>query len=159
MVTIGELEQEAGIGSSDAERTAFWLRFHHLNGKACLDAGVAELKRMIAERERAALRAVETRRERWPPLNHDQEAALQAYAAKHGRRWKSILSDVWMSRPPHDDGGLLRGLRNTHGPSWLQSYRLPKAVMGADPTGTPRDQADTPAKARGNSASRSHVPF
>lgn len=48
MATIGELEQQAGIGSSDAERTAFWLRFHHLDGKACLNAGVAELKRMIA---------------------------------------------------------------------------------------------------------------
>ncbi len=50
MATTGDLERKAGIGPSDAERIAFWLRFHHLEGKACLDAGVAELKRMIADR-------------------------------------------------------------------------------------------------------------
>ena len=136
MATIGELEQQAGIGSSDAERTAFWLRFHHLDGKACLDAGVAELKRMIAERDGTALRAARPRRQRWPALTDDQEAALREYAVRHGRRWKSILSDVWMGGPPYDDGGVLRGLRNTHGPTWLQSYRLPKADMGSGPDGS-----------------------
>ncbi|OWV73556.1 hypothetical protein ATY75_30790 [Rhizobium sp. N122] len=61
-----------------------------------------------------------------PPLTPEQEAALQAYAVRHGRRWKSILNNAWMGGPPYDDGGLLRGLRNSHGPTWLQSYRLPK---------------------------------
>ena len=136
MATIGELEQQAGIGSSAAERTAFWLRFHHLEGKACLDAGVAEPKRMIAARDGTALRAVRHRRQRWPALNDDQEAALRAYAVRHGRRWKSILKNVWMGGPPHDDGGILRGLRNTHGPNWLQSYRSPKAVIGSGPDGS-----------------------
>lgn len=56
----------------------------------------------------------------------EQEATLQAYAARHGRRWKSILNNVWMGGAPYDDGGTLRGPRNSHGPSWLQSYRLPK---------------------------------
>ncbi len=131
MATIGDLERRAGIGSSDAERTAFWLRFHHLDGKACLNAGVAELKRMIAEREGGTeLRTGESRRQRWPTPSDDQKAALQAYADRHGRRWKSIISEVWMGGPPHDDGGILRGLRNTHGPTWLQSYRLPKAALG-----------------------------
>ena len=135
MATIGDLEQQAGIGSSDAERTAFWLRFHHLEGKACLDGGVAELKRMIAERSGMTLRAAKHGRQRWPALSDDQEAALRAYAAKHGRRWESILSDVWMGGPPYDDGGTLRGLRNTHGPTWLLSYRLPKAVLRSKPDG------------------------
>lgn len=136
MATIGELEQQAGIGSSDAERTAFWLRFHHLEGKACLDAGVAELKRMIADRAGTAHRATRHRRDRWPALTHDQEAALRAYTVRHGRRWKSSLSNVWMGGPPYDDGGILRRLRNTHGPTWLQSYRLPNAEVGGGPDGS-----------------------
>ena len=136
MATIGELEQQAGIGSSEAERTEFWRRFHHLDGKACLDAGVAELKRMIAERGGTIFRAARHRRQRWPALNDDQEAAVRDYSVRHGRRWKSILGDVWMGGPPYDDGGILRGLRNTHGPTWLQSYRLPKAVMGSGPDGS-----------------------
>ncbi|MDK1389636.1 hypothetical protein QN224_30125 [Sinorhizobium sp. 8-89] len=51
MSTIGELERMAGIGSSAEERTAFWIRFHHLDGVACLKAGVAELERLVAEKE------------------------------------------------------------------------------------------------------------
>lgn len=136
MATIGELEQKAGIGSTDAERTAFWRRCHHLEGKACLDAGVAELKRMIAARDGTAPRTTRHRRERWPALTHDEQAALRAYAVKHGRRWKSVLGDVWLGGPPHDDGGILRRLRNTHGPTWLQSYRLPKAGMGSGADGS-----------------------
>lgn len=127
MGTIGELEQKAGIGSSLEARTAFWLQFHHLDGHACLDAGVAELKRMIAERDGMARSSGKTRREPLPDLDAEQVAALQAYAARHGRRWKSILNNVWMGGAPYDDGGILRRLRNTHGPSWLQRYRLPKA--------------------------------
>ncbi|MBB5538800.1 hypothetical protein GGD55_005540 [Rhizobium giardinii] len=52
MSTIGELERRAGIGSSPEARTAFWMRFHHLDGAACLNAGVAELNRLIAEKRR-----------------------------------------------------------------------------------------------------------
>ncbi|MBB4388304.1 hypothetical protein RJJ65_20350 [Rhizobium hidalgonense] len=131
MSTIGDLERRAGIGASPAERTAFWLQFHHLEGEACLNAGVAELRRLIALREapadpRPKTRTVRRTRETLPPLTPEQEAALQAYAARNGRRWKSILNNAWMGGPPYDDGGLLRGLRNSHGPTWLQSYRLPK---------------------------------
>lgn len=131
MNTIGDLERKAGIGTSPAERTAFWRQFHHLEGEACLNAGVAELRRLIAAKEAVSDASPKTRvgrcrREVLPPLTAEQQAALQAYAAKHGRRWKSILSNAWMGGPPHDDGGVLRGLRNSHGPTWLQSYRLPK---------------------------------
>ncbi|MDQ0563032.1 alkanesulfonate monooxygenase SsuD/methylene tetrahydromethanopterin reductase-like flavin-dependent oxidoreductase (luciferase family) [Rhizobium mesoamericanum] len=131
MSTIGELERRAGIGTSLKERTAFWMRFHHLDGAECLKAGVAELKRLIAEQEAVPVPAGAgvaacPRRERLPPLTAEQVQALQAYAARHGRGWKSVLNRVWMGEPPHDDAGTLRRLRNSHGPSWLQSYRLPK---------------------------------
>lgn len=99
MSTIGELERRAGIGASPAERTAFWRQFHHLEGEACLNAGVAALRRLIAQREaprdpRPKTRAVRRTRETLPPLTPEQEAALQAYAARHRRRWKSILNDA-----------------------------------------------------------------
>jgi hypothetical protein len=131
MSTIGDLERRAGIGASPAERTAFWLQFHHLKGEACLNVGVAELRQMIAPKEtrpdlRPKTHAVRRTRETLPPLTPEQEAALQAYAARHGRCWKSILNHAWMGGPPHDEGGLLRGLRNSHGQAWLRSYRLPK---------------------------------
>lgn len=133
MSTIGDLERRAGIGASPAERTAFWRQFHHLDGEACLNAGVAELRRLIVQKEtrpdpRPKTHAVRLARAVLPPLTPEQEAALQAYAARHGRRWKSVLSNAWMGGPPYDDGGLLRGLRNSHGPTWFQSYRLPKPV-------------------------------
>ncbi|AUX79128.1 hypothetical protein [Sinorhizobium fredii] len=129
MSTIGDLERRAGIGTSPAERTAFRRQFHHLEGEAFLNAGAAELRRLIAAREvesdaRAKTRVARCRREVMPPLTAEQQAALEAYAARHGRRWKSILSNAWMGGPQHDDGGLLRGLRNSHAPTWLQSYRL-----------------------------------
>lgn len=100
MGTIGELEQKAGIGSSTEARTAFWLQFHHLDGKACLDAGVAELNRLIAERNAMALSSGKTRREALPELDGEQVAALQAYAARHGRRWKaSLTTSGWTAHP------------------------------------------------------------
>jgi hypothetical protein len=64
--------------------------------------------------------------ERLAPLTAGEVAALQGYAAKHGRTWKSKLRDAWMGGRV-DEGGTLRRLRNTHGPSWLVGYRLPKA--------------------------------
>ncbi|MDI6834376.1 MAG: hypothetical protein QMD99_01520 [Rhizobiaceae bacterium] len=61
-----------------------------------------------------------------PPLTEEEVNALQDYAARHGRSWKRILNYVWMGEAPYDDGGILRRLRNTHGPTWLDRYRLPK---------------------------------
>ena len=135
MGTIGELEQQAGIGSSAEARTAFWRQFHHLQGQACLDAGVAELKRMIAERDGTACWPSKIERQPLPELDSEQVAALRDYAARHGQRWKSVLNNVWMGGAPYDDGGILRRLRNTHGPTWLQRYRLPKAKPPADDIG------------------------
>ncbi len=75
--------------------------------------------------------------EKLRPLTDDETAVLVAYAAKHGRRWKAALSSAWMGMAPHDDTGLLRSLRNTHGPSWLVAYRLPKAAKAAEDGGDP----------------------
>jgi hypothetical protein len=76
-----------------------------------------------------------------PPLglNAEQVAALQAYATRHSRRWKRMLNNVWMGGAPYDDGGILRRRRNTHGPSWLQYYRLPKAKPPAEDIGGQSD--------------------
>lgn len=61
----------------------------------------------------------------------EQVAALQAYAATHGRTWKQSLLDAWMNgadaREPK--GYLLRQLRNRFGPSWLVNYQLPTTPL------------------------------
>jgi len=59
----------------------------------------------------------------------DEARAVEVYAAKHGRNWKSKLRAAWMSGGNEEGtGGILRNLRNTHGPSWLFSYRPAKAT-------------------------------
>lgn len=58
----------------------------------------------------------------YEPINTEQLAALQKFARAHGRCWKEQLRKHWdrCSLP-----GVLHALRNSHGPSWLRSYRLP----------------------------------
>lgn len=50
--SIGALERLAGIGGATDERAAFWEPFSELPGSQGLDAGVAELKRMIRAQAR-----------------------------------------------------------------------------------------------------------
>ena len=45
--SIGALERLAGIGGAAEDRAAFWQPFCKLPGAEGLDAGVAELKRII----------------------------------------------------------------------------------------------------------------
>lgn len=60
-------------------------------------------------------------------LSAGQVAALQEYAAKHGRNWKSKLLQDWDSaRVP--EGPVLRLVRNTIGPSGLMRLKLPRSV-------------------------------
>ncbi|NTH81450.1 hypothetical protein G6K97_30215 [Agrobacterium rhizogenes] len=66
------------------------------------------------------------RHEPLPSLTDQEVKALQHYAARHGRSWKRILNTVWMGEGRCDDNQILRKLRNTHGPAWLDRYRLPK---------------------------------
>jgi hypothetical protein len=57
------------------------------------------------------------------PLTADELEAIRAYAKKHGSTWKSKLSDDWMRARAE---ATLHRLRNTHGPSWLVEFKLPK---------------------------------
>jgi len=65
------------------------------------------------------------------PLNLEQEAAIRDHAAKHGRRWKSILNNVWMGGAPYDDGGVLR------------SFEIPMARAGSSLTDCPEQRCWT----------------
>ena len=59
-------------------------------------------------------------------LTSAQFSALQCYARRHGRYWKSRLHDDWATgRDAQEEGGaFLRQIRNTLGPAWLSGYRL-----------------------------------
>jgi hypothetical protein len=59
-------------------------------------------------------------------LTPEELQALQAYAAKHGRNWKQALRDDWFGTSGRD-AGELRVIRNTFGPSWLITFKLPEA--------------------------------
>jgi hypothetical protein len=57
-----------------------------------------------------------------------QTVTLLAYAAQHGRTWKTKLHADWRqsgSRTFDGEWAPLQQLRNTLGPSWLESYVLP----------------------------------
>jgi len=57
-------------------------------------------------------------------LTTDELNALRKYASIHGRNWKSALRDQWERASAI---GPLHALRNSHGPTWLVRFRLPKA--------------------------------
>jgi len=57
-----------------------------------------------------------------PEPDAKQQAALAAFAALHGRRWKAELRRQWEAASTEPE---LHRLRNTHGPTWLDRYRLP----------------------------------
>lgn len=61
-------------------------------------------------------------------------AALQAFAAEYGRKWKESLAfTYWYNARIWRDasgaqamGYLLHGLRNRLGPRWLATFKLPR---------------------------------
>ena len=59
----------------------------------------------------------------------EQMEALKAWATLYGRNWKSSLRDAWMTGDygSFEQSNYLQQLRNTFGPSWLVSFRLPKS--------------------------------
>jgi hypothetical protein len=65
-------------------------------------------------------------RDTLPALTQAQIAVLQDFARANGRNWKSALRDLWMRAAA---GPTLHDLRNTHGPSWLANFRLPKGTI------------------------------
>ncbi|TBE73839.1 hypothetical protein ELG97_37050 [Rhizobium leguminosarum] len=67
--------------------------------------------------------------------NAEQIAALEAFAAAHGRKWKDTLSmtywynaRIWRDGPGGENmGAILHGVRNQFGGSWLyDEFKLPK---------------------------------
>lgn len=55
-------------------------------------------------------------------LTDEETKALQVFANKTGRCWKAELSKLWLNGAI---GMPLYGLRNTHGPDWLNKFELP----------------------------------
>lgn len=64
----------------------------------------------------------------------DQIAALEAFAAAHGRKWKSVLNEtywynarMWRGADGRNEiiGSILHGIRNEFGPTWLDKFKLP----------------------------------
>lgn len=73
----------------------------------------------------------------FPAITSVDLAALLRFAKDNGRRWKSQLSDIywynariWRGEDGRDDsvGYVLHGLRNSHGPAWLDTFKLPSAA-------------------------------
>lgn len=56
------------------------------------------------------------------PLTAEQLSAIRQFARTHGRTWKNELRRHWERASL---SGTIHALRNSHGPSWLQSFRLP----------------------------------
>lgn len=60
----------------------------------------------------------------------EEISALQTFARICGPRWKVTLRECWMNDMLRvylnsNDAALVRALRNTHGPSWLNRFKLP----------------------------------
>jgi hypothetical protein len=66
------------------------------------------------------------------PLFDYELAEIKEWAAVEGRMWKHTLQSEswWRGIPARDRKGKvyphLYGLRNSHGPSWLITFKLPK---------------------------------
>lgn len=58
-------------------------------------------------------------------MTEEQERAVKAYAAKHGRFWKQKLLLAWQTGRDvaEPDGHALRQLRNQGGPRWLAAVK------------------------------------
>lgn len=70
------------------------------------------------------------RYDQYEPQTPEEFKAVEAYAARHGRAWKSRLREAWMSGGNEEGtGGVLRTLRNTHGPRWLEQFRFNRAKV------------------------------
>lgn len=65
--------------------------------------------------------------ERLRPLDAIELAELKAFADQEGRRWKDVLNyEYWFRGLPVRGFPSLYGLRNSHGPTWLDRFRFPK---------------------------------
>lgn len=55
------------------------------------------------------------------PLTQEEYTTVAQYAQQHGRTWKASLREAWMTA---SEPGILQALRNSHGPAWLNTFRL-----------------------------------
>jgi hypothetical protein len=63
-----------------------------------------------------------------PPTPAEVEA-LREFAALHGPGWKAQLRYRWLNATAT---ATLHRLRNTHGPAWLDGYRLDRDEEAED---------------------------
>ena len=79
------------------------------------------------------------------PLTAAQLAALKAFRDIQGPGWRRFLATCWeLAKAPHHDGdtaATLHGLRNSHGPRWLATFRFPVDIAPLD-LGTGEGQVD-----------------
>lgn len=68
----------------------------------------------------------------YPELTAEDHAALEAFAAAHGRAWRQHLNDVYWynariwTGPVPGMGNTLHAIRNNFGPTWLYDvYKTP----------------------------------
>ena len=63
-------------------------------------------------------------------MTNEQIEAIQQWAKRHGRKWKSALRDAWMSGDydTFEQSAELQRIRNEYGPTWLVAFRLSKVV-------------------------------
>ena len=90
--------------------------------------GDRAIKRM-QERQAAEEKKTETA-SKLRELTPEEVEALTLFAALHGRVWKQKLRDWWMKGPvvTNEQERLVYSLRNSHGPTWLGNYKLPKGT-------------------------------
>lgn len=57
-------------------------------------------------------------------LTEQQRTELQAYASANGKAWKGLLRSHWLKGEPVPGYPSLYGLRNSHGPAWLNKVKM-----------------------------------
>jgi hypothetical protein len=101
---------------------ALALQTDHVGKDAAIAAALRQIEFALSETKPS--RNMET-------LTQEQAAALIAYAAQHGRTWKSELRADWFSGRTV---GELQQIRNEFGPAWLTRFDIKKpfAVYSQD---------------------------
>lgn len=68
-----------------------------------------------------------------PALTVDECIELRAFAAERGRKWKAELqAESWWRGIPMRGYPTLYGLRNSHGPEWLEAFDLGSIALGKE---------------------------
>jgi len=59
-------------------------------------------------------------------FTHEEAEALRHFAERHGRTWKAVLRDLWVSGKDanESDGSMLRQIRNRHGARGLDKFKV-----------------------------------